>query len=193
MIQQIDLETGLTVKEWDCSARQISKETGIDRTQINKCMAGQRKSAGGYIWKEVPQICGSSSATPLDESATPPDESATPLETRSLPLMRRIVPTPDDVRNHYKVSKETPFRMWHEMPHVTLTDKEKHYVDLTKEAIHKSDLRWKDNDNEIEGQICSYLKGGYHYRTEPSNTIPEACENLLLDLRIYDIPWEINA
>lgn len=48
------------IKQYDLDSNEIasfvgvakaSRDTGIDRTNINHCLQGRQKSAGGYIWK----------------------------------------------------------------------------------------------------------------------------------------------
>jgi len=48
--KQIDLKTGLVIKEWD-SMEQAGKILSI--TNISRCCNGKRKTAGGYIWRYV--------------------------------------------------------------------------------------------------------------------------------------------
>jgi hypothetical protein len=48
-IYQYDKSNAL-IKAYD-SIEKASKETGIDRASISKCASGNRKTAGGYLWK----------------------------------------------------------------------------------------------------------------------------------------------
>lgn len=40
------------IKRWD-SARQAERKLKISNSNINKCLSGKRKSAGGYLWSVV--------------------------------------------------------------------------------------------------------------------------------------------
>ena len=198
-----DLETGEIVDTFGgFTINSIAKKAGVDRSDLFKVVKGLKTHIKGFTYTLV------ESPTPTSESAGESagdvgesvgdntlttgsaGESAGVIETRSLPK-RKVIPTPEELNSHYPVTEEIPRRTWANIEKVVLTDEERFYVDRTKESIGKTKLRWRNDSNEIEGQICSYLKGGYHYRQEPADTIPAACENLLLDLGIYDIPWEI--
>lgn len=50
-IVQLDLNYNF-IKKWDCAAN-ASRELGIFRGEIRRCCNGIRKTAGGYIWKDL--------------------------------------------------------------------------------------------------------------------------------------------
>ena len=50
-IVQLDLNYSF-IKKWDCAA-DASRELGISRGGIRRCCNGIRKTAGGYIWKDL--------------------------------------------------------------------------------------------------------------------------------------------
>ena len=70
---------------------------------------------------------------------------------------------------------------------LVLTETEQSYVDMTTKALKENSI----SCGNVMWQICSYLKGGYHSVKEVSDTIPGACENLLLDLGI-EVHWELH-
>ena len=43
-------KSGEFIKEWS-SMREVERELGIAHSSICKCCKGERKSAGGYVWK----------------------------------------------------------------------------------------------------------------------------------------------
>lgn len=53
IIKQIDIETGLTVQNWDCSIRKIAEETGYSYTSIDHAVLGKRPSYNGFIWTRI--------------------------------------------------------------------------------------------------------------------------------------------
>ena len=114
-------------------------------------------------------------------------------------MIRKVIPTPEQVKAHYTINESTPRRTMktsciierkdienmsgHNYLIFNATKEEQFYLDKTVEAIKRFD------ELETLSQIVFYLEGGYHYGAEPSDTIPEACENLLLDLGL-SVPWE---
>lgn len=113
-------------------------------------------------------------------------------------MTRSVVPSPDVVNSHYQISNSTPKRkesdtlFYYNQEGESVerfTEREKSYLDLALGRIRKNGI--KGTFDEFFSQVRSYLEGGYHYKMVPSDTIPAACENLLLDLGIYDIPWTI--
>lgn len=51
-VVQINLVDGTIIREYE-SIAEASEITGIDRASISKCAKGERKSAGGFIWKYI--------------------------------------------------------------------------------------------------------------------------------------------
>lgn len=49
-VEQLDLE-GNRIRIWN-SQSSASRVLGIPRSNINKCCAGKRKSAGGFMWRD---------------------------------------------------------------------------------------------------------------------------------------------
>lgn len=49
-VSQISLETGNVIAEYK-SIGEASRETGVGRSEISRCCSGERKKAGGYIWR----------------------------------------------------------------------------------------------------------------------------------------------
>lgn len=47
---QIDKQTGEIIKTWPCTW-EVQRVLGINRGNISECCLGNRKSAGGYIWR----------------------------------------------------------------------------------------------------------------------------------------------
>lgn len=50
-IRQYTME-GAFIKDYDCAATAM-RETGIDQNSIRQVARGMRKSAGGYLWKNI--------------------------------------------------------------------------------------------------------------------------------------------
>ncbi len=48
-VNQYDLNNSF-IREWE-SAREIERQTKINRSNIACCCRGERKTAGGYIWR----------------------------------------------------------------------------------------------------------------------------------------------
>lgn len=51
-IAQYDLNTGAFIQDWEC-IMDASRATGIDNSCISKCAKGERKHAGGFVWKFI--------------------------------------------------------------------------------------------------------------------------------------------
>lgn len=49
-IEQIDIQTGKTIKVWT-SMREIERELGFSHSNIYACCSGKRKTRGGFAWK----------------------------------------------------------------------------------------------------------------------------------------------
>ena len=49
-VNQIDKKTGQIIKTWPCT-REVERVLRINNGHISSCCSGQRKSAGGYVWK----------------------------------------------------------------------------------------------------------------------------------------------
>lgn len=50
-VKQYDLD-GNFIKEWN-SIMEIKRELGINNSNIGECCKGRRKTAGGYVWREL--------------------------------------------------------------------------------------------------------------------------------------------
>ena len=56
-VEQIDLETGKMIARFD-SQSAAERETGTAQGTINKCVRGERKSAGGFGWRSAGESSG---------------------------------------------------------------------------------------------------------------------------------------
>ena len=53
-VEQIDTQTGVVIAVFP-SQSEAGRKTGIDSRRINKAVRGKAKTAGGYLWREIPK------------------------------------------------------------------------------------------------------------------------------------------
>ena len=186
IIRQIDAETQVTIRDWDCSIREIARELNLHQSNITNVISGKRKTVGGFIFQKISDISDINSDINSDISVTTSDITSVPV--RKIPLTIKDIDKDDPseiVRTNDNVSE--------------ISDREQKYVDWVWDCFQNLDEKQKlinpdtkrpyllySNRDYCESEICTHLEGGYHYKCEPAQTIKRACELVLFDLFLDD-------